>query len=85
MKDLVRVAIGFLATLAALVLGLLISSAKETFDARIEEVQRAATKTILLDQELRRLLRRLGPAGATARPSRALFLALEMDQPFGGS
>ena len=62
-KDLVRVAIGFLATLSALVLGLLISSAKDSFVARVDEVQTFATNIILLDQELIRI----GPEGAGPR------------------
>jgi hypothetical protein len=62
-KDLVRVAIGFLATLAALVLGLLISSAKDGFVSRVDEVQTFATNIILLDQELTRI----GPEANTAR------------------
>jgi len=53
-KDMVKVGIGFLATLAALVLGLLIASAKSSFDTRSEEIQQSAAKIILLDRNLRR-------------------------------
>lgn len=62
-KDIVKVGIGFLATLAALVLGLLLASAKTTFDQKAEEVDQAAAKIILLDRNLRQF----GPEADPAR------------------
>ena len=62
-RDIVKAGIGLLATLAALVLGLIIASAKNSFDAKTEEVQSAAVKLMHLD----RSLRELGSAGAPAR------------------
>ena len=62
-KDMIKVGVGFLATLAALVLGLLIASAKSSFDTRSEEVQQSAAKIVLLDRNLRQF-------GAAADPAR---------------
>jgi hypothetical protein len=62
-KDMIKVGIGFLATLAALVLGLLIATAKSSYDTRSEEIQQVASKIILLDRNLRQY----GPAADPAR------------------
>ena len=62
-KDIVKVGIGFLATLAALVLGLLLASAKSTFDRKAEELDQGAAKIILLDRNLRQF----GPEADPAR------------------
>jgi hypothetical protein len=63
-KDMVKVGIGFLATLAAMVLGLLVASAKSSYDTKVEEIQQVAAKVILLDRNLREL-------GPQAEPVRA--------------
>jgi hypothetical protein len=63
-KDMVKVGIGFLATLAAIVLGLLVASAKSSYDTKVEEIQQIAAKLILLDRNLREL-------GPPADPVRA--------------
>ena len=52
-KDMVKVGIGFLATLAAMVLGLLVASAKGSYDTKVEEIQQLAAKLVLLDRSLR--------------------------------
>lgn len=52
-RQIVNVAIGLIATLSALVLGLLVASAKGSFDARNEEIKTSAAKIILLDRTLR--------------------------------
>ena len=52
-RQVVNVAIGLIATLSALVLGLLVASAKSSFDARNDEVKTSAAKLILLDRTLR--------------------------------
>jgi hypothetical protein len=62
-KDMVKIGVGFLATLAALVLGLVVASAKSAFDTRTLEVQAGAAKIIQLDQALVRI----GPESAPAR------------------
>ena len=52
-KDMLKIAIGLVTTLAALVLGLLVASTKSSFDAKTEEVWHAAANIILLDRNLR--------------------------------
>ncbi len=51
-KDVVKLSMGVLATLAALVLGLLIASAKTTYDARESEINQITAYVILLDNLL---------------------------------
>jgi hypothetical protein len=62
-KDIVKFSSGFIATMAALVLGLLVASAKSSYDAKVAEVEQVAAKAILLDQ----ILRHYGPEAASAR------------------
>ncbi len=62
-RDMVKVGIGFLSTLAALVLGLIVASAKTAFDTRSDEVHTAASKVTLVGEELRAL----GAPGDVAR------------------
>jgi hypothetical protein len=49
----VSLGIGFISTMAAIVLGLLVASAKGSYDTKHDEVQSAATKFIVLDRTLR--------------------------------
>jgi len=51
-KDIVKLVTGLIATLSALVLGLLIASAKSSFDSINGEFKETATKVILLDRAL---------------------------------
>lgn len=51
-RDTVKVVTGLIATLAALVLGLLISSAKTTFDGVDTAITQSGAKVILLDRAL---------------------------------
>ena len=51
-KDTVKLGAGMLATLSALVLGLLVSSAKGTFDTTSAEVTQGAAKLVYLNQIL---------------------------------
>jgi hypothetical protein len=62
-KDTVKVVTGMIATLAALVLGLLISSANTSFDAVDTAITQSAAKIILLD----RALANYGPETKEAR------------------
>lgn len=62
-KDTVKLAAGMIATLSALVLGLLVSSAKSTFDTVGSEITQSAAKIILLD----RVLANYGPESKSAR------------------
>jgi hypothetical protein len=65
-KQMVQVGIKFLSTLAALVLGLIIASAKSSFDTKSEEMQSATAKILLLDDNLRQL-------GSSADPARNML------------
>jgi hypothetical protein len=62
-KDTVKLGAGMIATLAALVLGLLVSSAKGSFDTMNAEITLGASKIVLLD----RVLANYGPAAGDAR------------------
>jgi hypothetical protein len=62
-KDVVRMGMGLVATMAALVLGLLVSSAKGFYDAQSTELTQMSASVILLD----RLLANYGPETKDAR------------------
>lgn len=62
-KDSVKLAMGLVATMAALVLGLLVASAKESYDTQKGEVIQMAGKVAFLD----RMLAHYGPESAEAR------------------
>jgi hypothetical protein len=51
-KDIIRLGMGLIATMAALVLGLLVASAKEFYDSQSNEVTQIAANVIFLDREL---------------------------------
>ena len=51
-KDIVKLSIGVVATMAALVLGLLVSSAKGSFDRTEDELTLTASKVVQLDRAL---------------------------------
>jgi hypothetical protein len=71
-KDLVKLAMGLVATMAALVLGLLVASAKGSYDLQKSEVVQMAGKVAFLD----RILAHYGPEAAEART--VLHRALEV-------
>lgn len=62
-REIIHLCIGLVGTLAALVLGLLISSAKASFDSKTLETQQIAVGVVLLDQSLRQY----GPESTAAR------------------
>ena len=62
-KDVVKLGMGLIATMAALVLGLLIASAKTSFDTQNTEVKQASANIVLLD----RALAQYGPETKEAR------------------
>jgi hypothetical protein len=64
-KEVVKLSLGILATLAALVLGLLIASAKTTYAAREGEINQITAYVILLDN----LLAKYGEGAQAARAS----------------
>jgi len=49
-KDTVRLGTGMIATMAALVLGLLVASAKNFFDAQSDELTKMSANVVLLDR-----------------------------------
>ena len=62
-RDIVKMATGLIGTLTALVLGLLIASAKSSFDQKTSQVRQMTATIILLDD----LLARYGPEAASVR------------------
>src|SRR5216110_1469828 len=62
-KDAIKLALGLVATMTALLLGLLVSSAKNSFDTARSEVIQMSAKIALLD----RILVLYGPQTADAR------------------
>ena len=62
-RDVVKMTTGLIGTLAALVLGLLIASAKSTFDQKTNQVRQLTATVILLDG----LLMQYGPETTPAR------------------
>jgi hypothetical protein len=70
-----KLGMGLLATLAALVLGLLIASAKSSFDIKEDEIKEGAAKLILLD----RTLRHYGPDADQARAILRRLTAAQTD------
>ena len=62
-ESVVKLGVGLIATLSALVLGLLISSAKSTYDAKTSELNQITANIIMIDQ----LLSEYGP---DVRPAR---------------
>ena len=89
-KDAVKVGMGLVATMAALVLGLLVASTKGSYDAQKNEVTQMAAKTVFLDRvlanygsesaESRDLLRRsVGSAISHMWPDKKSSQAAQLD------
>jgi len=81
-KDVVKLGMGLLATMAALVLSLLIASAKSAYDAERSEVTQLAANVVLLD----RVLAHYGPESKECRDLLRRYVASVLDQmwPQGG-
>src|SRR5262245_48449580 len=62
-KEIVRLGTGLVGTMTALVLGLLVASAKNSYDTEKSEVITLASKIVFLD----RILAHYGPDAAQAR------------------
>lgn len=77
-KDVVKLVTGLVATLAALVLGLLIASAKNSYDAVNEGFRESAAKIIVLD----RSLAQYGPETKDLREMLKRGFAARIDQFF---
>src|SRR5260370_5656173 len=56
-KEIVKVGMGLVSTMAALVLGLLVASAKSSYDAQSTELTEVSSKVVVLD----RILAHYGP------------------------
>src|SRR5213080_4116226 len=67
-EDVVRLAIGMIATMSALVVGLLLASSKSSFDTKDSELKQFATDLILLDRQMAHY----GPEAKEARSIAAL-------------
>jgi hypothetical protein len=80
-KEVVKTASAMIATLVALVIGLLVSSAKSTFDQANDGIAQTGAKVILLD----RTLSRYGPEATPARRrlAEAIQAAIERLWPSG--
>ena len=77
-KDIVKLVTGLIATLAALVLGLLVASAKNSFDTANEGFRQSAARVILLD----RTLAQYGPETKDVRELLRNGFAARIDQLF---
>ena len=62
-KEAIRLGAGFLSTLAALVIGLMIASAKNTYDTQNTNIRQLGTNAVLVDQ----MLTKYGPEAKAAR------------------
>jgi hypothetical protein len=62
-KEAIRLSAGFLSTLAALVIGLMIASAKNTYDSQNTNIRQLGTNAVLVDQ----LLTQYGSEAKAAR------------------
>jgi hypothetical protein len=81
-KDAVKVGVGLIATMAALVLGLLVATAKASFDTKSSELTEMSADTVMLD----RMLAHYGPETRPIREQlrRAGAHSLEMLWPQNG-
>ena len=75
-KNAVTISIGMVVTMSALVLGLLISSAKKFFDDQSAELTQMSTRVILLD----RMLAHYGPETKEVRDQLRASVAVNMDK-----
>ena len=75
-KDVVRLGMGLLATMAALVLSLLIASAKGSYDTQRNEVTQLAANVVLLD----RVLAHYGPESKDSRDLLRRYVSYVLQQ-----
>lgn len=75
-KELVKLGVGLIGTMAALLLGLLVASAKSSYDTRSSEVTQMAANVILLD----RALAHYGPASGEVRGVLKIAITQMIDQ-----
>src|ERR1700687_5105062 len=75
-KDVIKMGTGLTATMSALVLALLIASAKSSYDAQRNEVTQISANVILLD----RVLAHYGPETKAARDLLSRYVVRAHDQ-----
>jgi hypothetical protein len=75
-RDLVKLGMGTIATMTALVLGLLVASAKSSYDAESRGLTEMAAKVVLLD----RILAHYGPEAQEARDLLKVVIAGTVDR-----
>ncbi len=75
-RDVVKLGAGLIATQAALVVGLLVSSAKGSFDTANAGISQGGAKFIMIDH----FLSRYGPEAAPVREQVRQMLAISVDQ-----
>ena len=75
-KDVVKLGMGLVATMSALVLGLLVSSAKSTYDSQSSELTEMSAKIVFLD----RMLAHYGPEAKEARDALRLSVVASIDK-----
>jgi hypothetical protein len=75
-KDLVKLGVGLIGTMTALVLGLLVASAESSYSTQSAELTQMAANIILLD----RMLAHYGPDAADARATLKVAVARNLDQ-----
>ena len=78
-KDVARLGTGLIGTIAALVLGLLIASAKSSFDTRSGQINQLTANVIVLDN----FLAKFGPEANPARKSLRRALAIMAERIWG--
>ena len=74
-KDVIKLGTGLIATMTALVLGLMIATAKNSYDTQNEAVKHTAAKVLLLD----RMLSNYGPETKEAREMLRRTVALRLE------
>ena len=79
-RDVVKLGMGLIATMAALILGLLVSSTKGSYDTQGSELMEASAKVVLLD----RLLAHYGQETKEARGLLRSNIVQFLDQTWAG-
>ena len=78
-KDIVRLGCALIATIAGLVLGLLINSAKTSYDSQRDEIRQMTANFIMIDQ----LLEQYGPESRPARQALRSAVPAMIDRLWG--
>jgi len=79
-KDVVKLAMGLIATMAALVLGMLVSTAKSSYDTRKNEVAEMSSRVVAIDQ----LLASYGPETKEVRAELREIVIVGLDRIWPG-